>query len=142
MLYATAFLDPSAWHSGRYERAWDLFAGDVVKSARDHQEVLTLGTKAGATYQSVAARQSRLDVKVLMDRSGNPSTAVGTVAFTARGEQTSGGATAIVSDGQFFLRPGSHGWIIDAFDVRRHDRAAHAKRASPTPSSASSGASP
>jgi hypothetical protein len=140
-LYSAAFLDPSAWRTGRYGLAWGLFAGSIAKSAHDHRDVLTLGSRAGATFDSVAAHPSRLDVRVLMDRSGNPSTAVGEVSFTARGEQKNGGATTIVSEGQYFLRPGSHGWVIDAFDVKRRDRTVHPKPAPPTPSASSSGAS-
>ena len=139
-LYGAAFLEPSAWRTGHYADAWDVFTNQVIGEARRSEGTLTLGAHAGSTFASVLHGSGRLDLRVLTDRLGHPSTAVATVSFAARGNEKSGRSDVIQSTGHYFLRPTPHGWAIYAFDVRRGDhrvRPKKSKAASPT-----TGASP
>jgi hypothetical protein len=133
-LYTFAFLDPSNWHDGEYDEAFESFADGAVQSAQANADVLTLGADAGDVYKTVEPRKSTLSYEVLFDKNGNPDTVVATVVFRALGERKDGTYTAILSEGTFFLRD-VDGWKVTAFDVTRGD-------AETTPPSPSPSASP
>lgn len=119
-LYTFAFLDPSNWHGGEYDEAFDAFADDAVQTAQGSADVLTLGADAGDVFTSVEPRKSSLSYQVLFDEDGNPDTVVATVVFRALGERKDGTYTAILSEGTLFLRD-VDGWKVTAFDVTRGD---------------------
>ena len=134
-LYTFAFLDPSNWHDGEYDEAFEVFADGAQRSAQGSADVLTLGTDAGDVYASVEPRKSTLSYEVLFDKDGNPDTVVATVAFRALGERKDGTYTAILSEGTFFLRD-VDGWKVTAFDVTRGDE--ETQPPSPSPSASPS----
>jgi hypothetical protein len=80
-------------------------------------------------------------VRILIDPSGHPSTAVADVTFAARGTKTNGALAVIRSVGQYFLRPSPRGWSIYAYEVTRDDGPPPAPSPSPS-SSPSAEASP
>jgi hypothetical protein len=133
-LYTFAFLDPSNWHDGEYDEAFETFADGAQQSARSSADVLTLGAGAGDVFKSVEPRKSTLAYQVLFDKHGNPHTVVATVVFRALGEQKDGTYLAILSRGTLFLR-NVDGWKITAFDVTRGDT--ETEPPSPSPSASS-----
>jgi hypothetical protein len=139
-LYGAAFLEPSAWRTGHYAAAWDVFTHQVIGQARRSEGTLTLGAHAGSTFASVEPGSGRLDLRVLTDRLGHPSTAVAAVSFAARGTEKSGRRDVIQSTGHYFLRPTPRGWAIYAFDVKRNDHRLRPKEQST--GSPTTGASP
>lgn len=134
-LYTFAFLDPSNWHDGEYDEAFEAFTDGAVQEAQANADVLTLGADAGDIYKSVEPRKSTLSYQVLFDKNGKPDTVVATVLFRALGERKDGTYTAILSEGTFFLRD-VDGWKVTAFDVTRGD--AETEPPSPSPSASPS----
>lgn len=130
-LYTEAFLDPVNWRGGTYDQVWSLFDGSSQAAAQKEGTTLTLGTTAGDIFEKVDQPRGRVSVKVLLDGKDQPATAVAIVKFTALGTNKDGTLTLIVSSGQYFLRPGSDGWRIYAFEVSRAD---HEKIPKPGPS--------
>ena len=120
-LYTEAFLDPSNWRDGSYDNVWPLFDEGARASAQQDGTTLTLGASAGDTYDEIGRPRGKIRVKVLLDREEKPSMAVAIVTFTALGTRKDGTYTEIVSNGQFFLKPGGTGWTVYAFQVRRAD---------------------
>lgn len=119
-LYTFAFLDPSNWHDGSYDEAFDSFSSDAVQTAQNSAAVLTLGADAGDVYKSVEPRKSTISYEILYDRNGKPHTAVATVVFRALAQRKDGTYIAVLSEGTLFLRD-VDGWKVTAFDVTRGD---------------------
>jgi hypothetical protein len=119
-LYTFAFLDPSNWHDGEYDEAFESFADGAAQTAKGSADVLTLGADAGDVFKTVEPRKSTLAYQVLFDKDGNPDTVVATVVFRALGERKDGTYLAILSEGTLFLRD-VDGWKVTAFDVARGD---------------------
>ena len=132
-LFTFAFLDPSNWHDGEYDEAFEAFSEDARQTAQGSAEVLTLGADAGDVYKGVQPRKSSLSYQVLFDKDGNPNTVVATVVFRALGERKDGTYTAILSEGTLFLRD-VDGWKVTAFDVTRGDTETEAPSPSPSTS--------
>lgn len=132
-LYTFAFLDPSNWHDGEYDEAFEAFADGARETARSSADVLTLGADAGDVFKTVEPRKSTLAYQVLFDKDGNPDTVVATVVFRALGERKDGTYLAILSEGTLFLRD-LDGWKVTAFDVTRGDE----ETVPPTPSPSTS----
>jgi hypothetical protein len=134
-LYVAGFIDPATWGTGHYHEAWQAFTSDAITTARNDEETLTLGARAGRMFSTVLPHAGSLRLRILIDPSGHPSTAVADVTFAARGTQTNGALAVIRSEGQYFLRPSPRGWSIYAYEVTRDDGPPPA----PSPSSSSSG---
>jgi len=138
-LYTEAFLDPANWRGGSYDEVWPLFEDGSQAAAQQDGATLTLGSSAGARFDTVDQPLGTLSVKVLLDRANQPVTAVAIVKFKALAGSKDGTTTAVVSTGQYFLRSVSDGWLVYAFSVSRAD---HEVVPSPGPSaSATAGAS-
>lgn len=123
-LYRAAFLDPAQWEAGTYEPVFALFTEDAAEAARGDMDTLTLGPAAGQTVLRVNPGSGELEVRILLDQSGEPVTAVAIVEFLAEAEAPDGSVTTIVSTGQYFLRPEAGRWVIYAYDVERMDQPA------------------
>ncbi len=135
-LFTAAFLDPGHWREGDYEEVWAAFSEGARATAQESVETLTLGASAGDVYGSVVPKKGTLDVRVLFDAEGQPTSAVVSFRFSAIAARTDETYTAIVSDGQLvFGDPGA--WKITAFNVTRDDRTARPP-ATPTPSASPS----
>lgn len=134
-LYTFAFLDPSNWHDGEYDEAFEAFADGARETAQGSADVLTLGADAGDVFKTVEPRKSTLAYQVLFDKDGNPHTVVATVVFRALGERKDGTYLAILSEGTLFLRD-VDGWKVTAFDVTRGDE--ETEPPSPSPSASPS----
>jgi hypothetical protein len=119
-LYLRAFVDEGAW--GDYGAAFELFEGSAAARAESDQEVLTLGSTAADSFDSIEAPAGTLTISVLTDRQDAPVSAVATVAFEATAQAAGGGtSTQVVSTGTFFLREVDGAWRIFAYDVDRDD---------------------
>jgi hypothetical protein len=123
-LFRMAFVNPSAWRRGRYGLALRLFGGHVRPLAAKHLRILTLGLDAGRRFESVRYPRGQLKVNVLIAPNATPATASVHAVFQVHAVPKRGPVTLIVSDGHYFVRPGKHGWVIDAFEVRRKDHRA------------------
>jgi len=120
-LYTEAFLDPANWRDGSYDEVWSLFEEGSQAAAQQEGATLTLGPTAGDRFDKVDQPLGTLNVRVLLDRSNQPVTAVAIVKFKALASAKDGTTTAVVSTGQYFLRSVSDGWLVYAFSVSRDD---------------------
>jgi len=132
MLYREAFLDPANWRDGSYDEVWPLFEDGSQAAAQQDGTTLTLGPSAGDQFDTVDQPLGTLSVKVLLDRTNQPATAVAIVKFKALATAKAGAPILVVSTGQYFLRQTSDGWLVYAFSVSRDD---HEVVPSPGPSS-------
>ncbi len=105
--YEDAFLDPSEWRTGSYQRAFSLMYPARLADAQAQVPTITAGPNAGAVYSNIRPLPSTIEVKVLIDARGKPQTAVAIVDFQAIATQRLGGTHRIESTGQFFLEPAS-----------------------------------
>ena len=142
-MYSLAFLDPSNWQHGSYTNVYGFFElGKAQKTAARDTALLTLGAQAGDQFSNVLPTKGTLKVRVLMDSSGNPYTAVAIAHFAAKATAKSGtGQTAVVSSAQYFLRVQEGGWTIYGYQVERNDHPVKTKvhtPAAPTPSGSAS----
>lgn len=133
-LYTAAFLDPGNWRDDSYDNVWAMFDQGARTTAQQEVEVLTLGSKAGGTYDSVGEPMGKVEVKVLMSKDDRPATAVAMVDFTATATGKDRTQTQIVSKGQYFLEEVSGTWTIYSYSVRRKD---HTVVPTPGPSGSS-----
>jgi hypothetical protein len=120
-----AFINPRSWQRGDYRVALSVFGGHTRPLARKHLRILTLGLDAGRRFERVTSSRGRLKVNVLIAPNTAPATASVHAVFQERAVPKQGRATIIVSDGHYFVRPTKHGWVIEAFEVRRHDHRPH-----------------
>jgi hypothetical protein len=133
-LYTVAYVEDDYW--GDYGDAWSLFEDDAAQQAESDLPTLTLGPQAGDLYEKVAASpSSTLAITVLTDRRDQPISAIAQVVFEAEAKLRGGGASAITSEGSFFLRPSGDEWLIYAYEVDRNEEET-------APSSPSAEASP
>lgn len=123
-LYVAGYLDPASWGTGSYGNVVDLFAGGARAEARTRLRALTAGADAGERYTGIEPAEARLQLRVLMDRTGAASLVASSVRFQARalGDRP----TTFRSEGTFLFRPTRDGWRIVSFQVVRDDRAAEA----------------
>jgi hypothetical protein len=123
-LFRMTYVDPRRWRSAKYEKAFQTFFGGQVRPvAAERRQKLTLGPDAGTRFTAVREAVGLLRVNVLIGAGGGPVTALVRATFKERAVRTNGGTTLIVSDGTYYLQPSKHGWVIDAFQVGRHDHA-------------------
>ncbi|HEX5937673.1 MAG TPA: hypothetical protein VFZ75_08320 [Actinomycetota bacterium] len=130
-LYFRAFLDTDSW--GDYADAFALFDTQAAARAQADTEVLTLGSTAGETFDSVRPTSGELAISVLMDKD-KPATAVAEVEFLADATRSDGGTTAIASSGSYYLRQVDGAWRVFAYDVDRDDTTAAAPSPTGSPS--------
>lgn len=135
LLYVEGFLNPNNWKDAAYDTVWEVFSEEALAAAQEQADTFTLGAAAPDSFKAVAPDRGKLAVKVLFDAKGQPVTAVATVKFLALATNSGGTTgTAIVSEGQYFLRDAGDGWEIYAFSVDRADREARL----PSPSASAS----
>ncbi len=120
-LYTEAFLDPANWRDGSYDEVWPLFEEGTQAAAQEQGTTLTLGPTAGDQFAKVEQPLGTLNVRVLLDRTNQPTTAVAIVKFKAVASGKDGTTVAVVSTGQYFLRSASDEWLVYAFSASRDD---------------------
>jgi hypothetical protein len=120
-LYTEAFLDPANWRDGAYDEVWPLFEEGTQAAAQEEETTLTLGPTAGDQFAKVEQPLGTLNVRVLLDRTNQPTTAVAIVKFKALASAKDGTTVAVVSTGQYFLRSASDEWLVYAFSASRDD---------------------
>jgi hypothetical protein len=137
-LYSNAFLVPDNWSGGNYDSAFTAFSSQASKEATSNVEVLTAGTSAGDTFDTITPAKATLKAKVLLDARGLPYSVVGIVTFTADGAKKDGGTHVFVSKGQYTFQKTGGGWTITSFSVNRADSE---KKPAPSKSGSASGSS-
>jgi hypothetical protein len=120
-LFTQAFLNPENWRNGSYDSALEGFDEAARTSAEKQIEAVTLGTKAGDTYDTVSPGKSKLWFRVLFDADSTPRTVVAIVRFHALGKRTDGTYTDITAHAQFFMHDTGDGWKIFSFKIGRDD---------------------
>jgi hypothetical protein len=138
-----AFLDPANWQTGDYHGAFAAFAPHAAAEATQRAQVLTAGAGAGDVFTTIEPKKAYVGIQVLLDRSGNPYSAIGVVTFAADGTRKAGGAaTTMLTEGQFTLQHVGGAWKVVAFEVNRTNSKAlaPAASASATPSAGGAGA--
>jgi hypothetical protein len=120
-LFTQAFLNPENWRNGSYDSALEGFDDAARTSAEKQIETVTLGAKAGDTYDTVSPSKSKLWFRVLFDADSTPRTVVAVVRFHALGKRTDGTYTDITAHAQFFMHDTGDGWKIFSFKIGRDD---------------------
>jgi hypothetical protein len=118
-LYIEGFLDPANWEQGSYADAFRGFAGGARDQAETQVDLLTAGEGAGDRYERILPVSGRLDTRILLDRSGNPSLILGVVRFSAAADGSD--PATLRSRGQFFFERVGGSWKIVSFHVTRAD---------------------
>ncbi len=139
-LYSTGFVDPDAWHGGRFPALDTLFT--VRTRSRVHRDLaeLTLGALA-RRVDEVLPKTSTIGVRFLVGR--RPFVAVASVKF--RGTALAGDAKLpILHSGSYTLRRVDDRWRIASYEVRSrvpsiHDLSVKVRRAAGSPGLASTG---
>jgi hypothetical protein len=138
-LFTQAFLNPENWRNGSYDSALEGFDDAARTSAEKQIETVTLGAKAGDTYDTVSPSKSKLWFRVLFDADSTPRTVVAVVRFHALGKRTDGTYTDIAAHAQFFMHDTGDGWKIFSFKIGRDDHeTTHPPAPSGSPSSSPS----
>jgi LCP family protein required for cell wall assembly len=114
-VYATAFVDPEAWHGGDFPGLARWFLPGARERASRDLEALTLGS-AARRLESVRPRIARLRVRVVTDERNRPVLAFASVRFKGIGV-ADGVHLPIGHDGAYVLRRTDAGWRIAGYDV-------------------------
>ncbi|MGE5225582.1 MAG: hypothetical protein ACM3OO_01775 [Planctomycetaceae bacterium] len=137
-----AFLDPANWQTGDYQGAFATFTPHAAAEATKRTEVLTAGAGAGDVFTTIEPKKGDVGVQVLVDRGGNPYSAIGVVTFAAEGTRKDGSGVTMLTKGQFTLQHLDGAWKVVAFEVGRRNTKtpAPAPSASASPSAGGAGA--
>jgi hypothetical protein len=109
--YDTVFMDPATWTGGVPDDAWKIFDPSIVDRARGDAEAFTMGDRAGG-LATLSVTTSKLQVRVLLDPAGNPSTAVAEVDFVATGTTKEGHLVTVTNHASFLLRSTRGLWVV------------------------------
>jgi len=120
-LYGKGFVDTTSWQSGTYDEALVMFDTGAQVEARNQLDVLTAGSAAGTTFDSIGDATGKLTINVLVDANERPQSASGAATFTATATGKDGSTTTIRSQGQFIFRSVKGSWKIVSFNVTRND---------------------
>ena len=112
--YDAAYFDPAEWKDGPSESAWSMFASNVAKRARTGDErALALGQVPGLT--SLETSRIRLYVRLLLDPSLHPLSAVATVSLDATGTLKDGDLLDVSNHASFLFRLVKGHWTVVAY---------------------------
>jgi hypothetical protein len=132
--YVAAYLDPANWRTGTYDSAFAAFVPGAAAEAAKRAEALTAGAGAGDRFTTIQPKKADVGLKVLVDRTGRPFSAIGVVTFVAEGTAMNGSTTTMVTKDQFSLQHVGGGWKVVAFDVSRQS----SRTPAPSPSASGS----
>jgi hypothetical protein len=130
--YDTVFMDPNTWAHGLPDDAWTIFDADIVDRAQGDADAFTLGGPM-PELTKLTVTTSSLDVRVLLDRSGDPNAAAADVEFAAVGTLANGTMVNVDNHVTFFLRPKGGLWFVYAYPTANTDVESAAGPASATP---------
>jgi hypothetical protein len=119
--YVNAFLNTGAWTDGAYTGVFNDFSNGAKAKAVDQLDVMTAGTAAADTFDSIKAKDASLKEKVLIDPNGQPYSVVAVVSFSATVNLKDGTTQTLVSQGQYILEKVGSGWQVTSFSVTRSD---------------------
>jgi hypothetical protein len=125
-LFGEGFINETNWKAGKYDTALVVFDTQAATAAQQQIDVLTAGSSAGATYTSIKAGDSQLNVQVLVDKHNTAVSAVGVFTFTATATAKDGSTAELKSKGQFIFANVGGTWKIVSFNVTRNDAQATA----------------
>jgi hypothetical protein len=137
-LYMGTFVNPDSWDGDHYDKVFDdVMDGGATDQANDQIDGLTLGTAAGATYESVDPGYSKLVVRVLTDTNDAPVEAIAVASFQGLAAHDDGTYSKVFNNGTYFFKHEDGGWKIFAFKAARNEKKAKA----PKSTTASTGSS-
>lgn len=120
-LYVQGYLTPDEWTDGAYPDTFEGFSEGAKAEAMQQLDVMTAGTAASDTIDSVRTDEAHLKQKVLIDPNGLPYSVVAVVSFTATADMKDGTTATLVSQGQYILEKTGSGWQVASFSVTRDD---------------------
>ena len=116
--YDAAYFDPAEWNDGPSDPAWSMFASSVATRARaGDAPALALGPVSGLT--SLDASRVRLYVRLLLDPSLHPLSAVATVSLDATGTLRDGDLLHVSNQASFLFRLVKRHWTVVAYPQTR-----------------------
>jgi len=113
-MYDGLFLDPHAWSTAPPSDVYDHFTGTAKPAAEKAGDSLGLGTLTG-TIKTLSVDSSSLSVRVLIDPSGHPASAVGLVQFVATAQTKTGSTIRINRKAQYLLENVDGTWLVSGF---------------------------
>jgi hypothetical protein len=135
-LFEKAYVDPGSWDdTGNIE---DFFTEAARSSLEANAGTLTLGQNAGDTYESVQPGKSTLKVNVLTGADGSAVRASGRLKFTGLAKHHDGTYSAITVAGTAVFVKDGDTWKIEAYNLKRSEKAAQAPTPSASPTSEAS----
>lgn len=112
--YDSTYFDPAEWKAGPSDAAWSMFASNVATRARAADvRSLALGQVSGLT--SLEATHVRLNVRLLLDPSLHPLSAVATVSLDATGTLEGGDLLRVSNHASFLFRRVKSEWTVVAY---------------------------
>lgn len=113
-MYDGLFLDPHAWSTAPPSDVYDHFTDAAKTAAQQDGTSLGLGSLTG-TIKSLKVDSSNLDVRVLIDPSGHPTSAIGLVQFVATAQTRTGSTIRITRKAQYLMENVNGTWLVAGF---------------------------
>jgi len=113
-MYDGLFLDPHAWSTAPPSDVYDHFTDASKATAQQNGTSLGLGSLTG-TIKSLKVDSSNLDVQVLVDPNGHPTSAMGTVTFVATAQTRTGWTIRITRQAQYLMESVGGTWLVAGF---------------------------
>jgi len=120
-LYEAGFVDPAAWHDGRFPGIYRFFNRSARQQVRRDLPKLTLGP-AATRLTSVEPDPAHLKIQFLVGPTRRPIAAFADMAFVATGFDDEGGDVAIRHTARYLLRPSGTHWRVKSYQVDRSVR--------------------
>jgi hypothetical protein len=135
--YDTVFMDPSTWMDGVPDDAWAIFDPSVADRAREDAKAFTLADRAPDLIK-LSVTQSTLDVKVLLNPTGQPYAAIAEVAVLAVGTLQGGQTVNVTNHAELLLRTEGGQWFVVGYPSASTDVEGPAGNATATPTQSAS----
>jgi len=113
-MYDGLFLDPHAWSTAPPSDVYDHFTEAAKPAAQQDGTSLGLGSLTG-TIKTLKVDSSNLDVRVLVDPAGHPTSAMGLVQFVATAQTKTGSTIRITRKAQYLLENVNGTWLVAGF---------------------------
>ena len=113
-MYDGLFLDPHAWSTAPPSDVYDHFTDAARADAQQNGTSLGLGSLTG-TIKSLKVDSSNLDVRVLVDPAGHPTSAMGMVTFVANAQTKTGWTIRITRKAQYLMENVDGTWLVAGF---------------------------
>jgi hypothetical protein len=113
-MYDGLFLDPHAWSTAPPSDVYDHFTDTAKPAAQQAGPSLGLGSLTG-TISTLKVNSSNLAVRILIDPSGRPTSAIGEVQFVATAQTKAGSTIRITRHAQYLMENVNGTWLVAGF---------------------------